>query len=158
MFVFSMKTTRPRLAAGGIVTALLVAVTLGLHGRGTPAAAVGAVPAADGAAYLQRLGYEVDPQWVDLREITLPAVGSEAFAALQQQVGVDLTPYAGQRVKCRTYRVLNHPADAVRAYLFEYQERVVAGGFATASGQFCHGLQPLSEVMKNKGETDGTTG
>lgn len=90
MFVLSMKTTRPRLAVCGVVLGLLL-VVMTLSGR--PQARMTAADGGDAArvAYLQEQGYAVNPQWTDVREITVPAV--EAVPAA----------YHGQRIKCFTY-------------------------------------------------------
>lgn len=90
MFVLSMKTTRPRLAAWGVVLGLLL-VVMTLSGR--PQARMTAAGGDDAArvAYLQEQGYAVNPQWTDVREIAVPDV--EAVPAA----------YRGQRVKCFTY-------------------------------------------------------
>lgn len=165
MFVLSMKTTRLRLwmCAGALV--LLLAVTAGARvlspGVLTPA---GAGAATDPVALLQGLGYEVDPQWTDLREITLPADGDAAFSAynaLQQETGYDLSPYLGERVKYYTYTVLNHPGEErVEAHVYTYKDRVVAGDIAAAAADgFCRGLTPMTPAdQTHEGESHGTTG
>ena len=90
MFVLSMKTTRPRLAAWGVVLGLLLLVMV-LSGR--PQVQTTAAGGDDAArvAYLQEQGYAVNPQWTDVREIEVPAVEAVPEA------------YRGQRVKCFTY-------------------------------------------------------
>ena len=147
MFVLSMKTTRPRLVACGVIVALLLVVML-IAGRRerdrTQSVAAGGDDAAR-VSYLQSLGYEVDPQWLDVREVTVPNKMNAALTAynkLQKEVGNDLTPYLGKRVKCFTYAVTNHPkGDGVVAHLFEYEGRIV-GGDISGDG-FMQGLQPL---------------
>ena len=90
MFVLSMKTTRPRLAAWGVVLGLLLLVMVFC---GRPQARTTAAGGDDAArvAYLQEQGYAVNPQWTDVREIEVPAVEAVPEA------------YRGQRVKCFTY-------------------------------------------------------
>ena len=161
MFVVSMKTTRPRLVAYGVVLALLVAVTFGLVGQQQTARAQG-VPGGDDSrrvAYLRALGYEVSPQWVRVQEVTLPTEFDERYAtynAMQQQADYDLSPYQGRRVKCWTYTVLNYPdTDGVQANLYEYNGRIIGGDISsTAADGFSHGLIPLPP----QGEENGTTG
>ena len=165
MFVLSLKTTRPRLAAFGVVLVLLFAVTAGTKvlspGVRVPA---GAGEATDPVAVLQGLGYEVESQWIHLREITLPAdvdATFSAYNALQKEAGYDLTPYQGERVKCYTYTVLNYPGEErVEAHVYTHRNRVVAGDIAsTAADGFCHGLTPLTPTTTvAQGEKDGTTG
>ena len=147
MFVLSMKTTRPRLAAYGIVVGLLLVVML-VAGRQDKARLQSVVAGGDDAArvsYLQSLGYEVEPQWIDAREVTIPAEADAAFTAynaLQKEAGTDLTPYLGKRVKCFAYAVTNHPqGDGVVAHLYEYEGRII-GGDISGNG-FSQGLTPL---------------
>ena len=163
MFVLSMKTTRPRLAAFGAVFCVLLAVVLGTKAlsRGTvPVTA----PAANPAAYLQSMGYEVAPQWTALQEITVPVEEDPAFAAYNavlQAAGYDLSAYQGERVKCYTYKVLNYPGEeGVEARVYTYKDRIVAGDVAsTAADGFCRGLTPLTpDLTENEVETHGTTG
>lgn len=150
MFVVSMKTTRPRLAAYGVVLTLLVLVTALLAGRGEirPTAAS---QATDPVAYLQRLGYEVEPQWIDLREITIPAELDETLSAyneIQKQTGFDLSPYRGQRVKMYVYRLRNYPTgEGALATVYLCRDKVIAGDISAAEqGGFSHGLRPWDEV------------
>lgn len=91
MFVWSMKTTRPRLAVGGMIVGLLLVVMFAT-GRGNRAQTAGA-DGTDAArvAYLKEQGYEVEPQWVDVRELEVP--NTEPVPAA----------YRGKRVKCFTY-------------------------------------------------------
>ena len=147
MFVLSMKTTRPRLVACGVIVALLLVVIFAAGRRDrarTQSVAAGGDDAAR-VSYLQSLGYEVDPQWLDVREVTVPDKMNAALTAynkLQKEVGNDLTPYLGKRVKCFTYAVTNHPkGDGVVAHLFEYEGRIV-GGDISGDG-FMQGLKPL---------------
>ena len=81
MFVLSMKTTRPRLAAFGAVFCVLLAVVLGTKALSRGTVPVTAPAAANPAAYLQSFGYEVEPQWTALQEITVPVEEDPAFAA-----------------------------------------------------------------------------
>lgn len=164
MFVLSMKTTRPRLAAFAAVGGLLLTVVLGTKALSRGTVPVTAPAAANPAAYLQSLGYEVDPQWTALQEITVPVEEDAAFAAYNavlQAAGYDLSAYKGERVKCYTYRVLNYPGEErVDARVYTYKDRVVAGDIASAAADgFCKGLAPLTpDLTENKGETHGTTG
>ncbi|MBQ7088721.1 MAG: hypothetical protein IJN04_03670 [Clostridia bacterium] len=107
MFVLSMKTTRPRLAAYGVVLGLVAAVLL----MGKPAAAPTSADGGDAkrVAYLQEQGYEVEPQWTDVREITVPDVDPIPAA------------YRGCRIKCFTYVT----ATGQTVCLYEYNGRIL---------------------------------
>ncbi len=150
MFVFSMKTTRPRIIGAVLVAASLVVLAV-LSGQQT--AATGALPvAADDAARQQllgNLGYEVLPDKCEVREILIPAVSDEAFSAynaLQTACGYDLTEYSGKRVKCWTYTVTNYPGeDTVLAHIYVYKDLVIGGDISSvAQDGFSHGLKPMT--------------
>ena len=111
MFVWSMKTTRPRLAVYGVVIGLLLVVMFAAAGRDR-ARAKGVVAGGDDAArvsYLQTKGYEVDPQWIDVCEVVAPT--SETIP----------TTYRGKRIKCFTYAV--EGGDTV--CLYEYDGNII---------------------------------
>ena len=110
MFVWSMKTTRPRLAAYGVVLILLLAVVFAAGRGGSRVQTAGA--GGDDAArvsYLQRQGYDVEPQWVDVRELIVPDPDPIPAA------------YRGKRVKCFTYATKNGD----RVCLYEYNGKII---------------------------------
>lgn len=149
MFVLSMKTTRLRVIAGltAVLTLLALIVTLSLQ-PGTAAPAAAAATDAQRIAFLQTLGYEVQPV-AQVREIQIPAEFDEAFAAynaLQQEAGMDLSPYRGKRLKCWTYTVTNYPGDdTVQAHLYVYRSTVAGGDISSARQDGVRqGLLPLT--------------
>ena len=166
MFVCSVKTSRRglRLLAAclaGAVAILLLAVFWPAGDRPT------AVTMGDRAAriaYLQALGYVVDPDTEEVREVILPDPFDDAFSAyneLQKQAGGDLLPYAGKRVKCWSYELLNVPGDGTAlAHLYISRDRVIGGDISAAMpGGMAAGLVPLEELPKEEmSETIGTTG
>ena len=117
MFIWSMKTTRPRLAAYGVALGLLLTVMF-TAGKGSPRVQTAGADGADAArvSYLQERGYEVEPQWTDVRELVVP--DSDAVPAA----------YRGKRVKCFTYAT----AEGERVYLYEYEGKIV--GASPVSG------------------------
>ena len=121
MFVLAMKTTRWRLAACGVALGLLLTVMVTAGGQRPQVQSVGA--GGDDAAriaYLQEQGCQVEPQWIDVREMMVPDGGGAVSAA-----------YAGKRVKCFTYAVTGHPdGDGVVAHLYEYHGKIIGGDVA----------------------------
>lgn len=161
MFVFSLRTTRLRLAAYAAAVAALLAVVAALSGR-TPARAYPL--AADDAArraYLTALGFTPLPQQAEEREVQLPAEPDAAFLAyeaLQQAAGMTLMSVRGQRVLCCTY-ALNAVCgdDTVQAHLYVLHGRIVGGDISSArTDGLRQGLCPIDSGKEN--ETDGTTG
>lgn len=111
MFVLSMKTTRPRMVACGVIAGLLL-VVLFTAGRRDKARVKSVAAGGDDAArvsYLQQQGYEVDPQWTDVREVTVPDDTTIPSA------------YRGKRIKCFTY--MTSGGDTV--CLYEYDGKII---------------------------------
>lgn len=110
MFVWSMKTTRPRLAAYGVALGLLLTVMFAA-GRSGPRVQTAGAGGDDAArvSYLKEQGYEVEPQWVDVREWIVPDTDSVPAA------------YRGKRVKCFAYRTKS--GDTV--CLYEYNGTIL---------------------------------
>ena len=140
MFVYAVKATRRQILAI-VVCVILLVVMLVLAFRPGRAAAITsvAVKAADNdqrVAYLLGLGYEVEPAG-EVREVLIPDVFDEPFTAynaLQQQAGMDLSPYHGKRMKLWTYTVKNYPDTApVYAHLYVYKDRIVGGDVSSAN-------------------------
>ncbi len=132
MFVFSVKTSRQRIWTAAICVGVLVVLLL-LAFRPADSATSGTVKAADNAtrvALLASLGYEVDPAG-QVQEVLIPDEFDATFSAyhaLQQQVGLDLEPYHGKRVKCWTYTVKNVPADTPTViHIYLYKDAVIGG-------------------------------
>lgn len=139
MFVCAVKASKRQIVAV-VICVVLLAVMLILAFRPSAASPTAAViRAADNdqrVAYLLSLGFEVDPEG-EVREVLIPDVFDDPFTAynaLQQQAGMDLTPYHGKRLKCFTYTVKNYPDPApVQAHLYVYKDRIVAGDISSAA-------------------------
>ncbi len=86
---------------------------------------------------LNQLGYETVSEPIKVQEIRLPDEADtvlEQYNALLEQAGMDLTSYYGKRVKCYSYRVLNHPDGDATAHLYVYRDKIVAGHMETVNG------------------------
>lgn len=148
MFVVSVKTSKKQLISLLICLLLLIAVVLLsiFH----PAAKATAAPLPDDAArmaYLRALGYEA-AAGVQVEEILLPAEADEVlqtYNALQQDAGMDLTPYLGKRVKCWTYTVTNLPEGDAVAHLYTYRDTLVAGDITSRDGTRTAALVPVGK-------------
>lgn len=110
MFVWSIKTTRSHLTAWGVVLGLLLTV-MAAAGRGNNRVQSVAAGGDDAArvSYLQEQGYEVDPQWAEVRELVVP--DTETIP----------TAYRGERIKCFTYAA----TDGTYVCLYEYNGAIV---------------------------------
>ena len=157
MFVFTAKLNRKKAVLFLIVFALiLAAVILAVSFRGTgglprsqhtPSPAV-IRTAGDAAAYLAALGWEVDPEPVEVREIVIPRSFSGVYAdyvALQKKQGFPIEQYGGMDAVRYTFKVKNYPTGEkeIVADLLVSGQAVIAGDIqSTALDGFMTGLKP----------------
>lgn len=149
MFIWTAKVNVRKITlAAALAAAVCVSAAAVLLGaRQAQAAAVvspkGVKTADDRAAYLQEWGWQVSPEAIRTEELVLPEQFGEEYGqylAMQEEMGFDLSDYAGKRVKRYTYEVLNYPggASGVTAHLLVRRNTVVGGEIV---GQdFLHGL------------------
>ena len=155
MFVFTAKLKRKSAVAAVVALALvLIAVILlvSLHsiGKGstpkTPETG-GITDAAGAARYLTGLGWEVDPQPLEIKDLVIPRSFSGVYAdyaALQTKQGYPLAEYGGMEAKRYSFRVRNHPSgdENIVADLVVCGQTVIAGDIqSTALDGFMTGLK-----------------
>ena len=119
MFVFTAKLNRKSaVAVVAALALLLIAVILlvslrSIGGSGKAAQEpAGIADAEDAARYLAGLGWQVEPQPLEIRELVIPRsfTGVYAdYAALQAKQGYPLSEYGGMEARRYSFRVLNHP-------------------------------------------------
>jgi hypothetical protein len=156
MFVFTAKLNRRKavlflIAFALILAAIILAVSLRGHGR-APRAEHTTVPTiirttGDAAAYLTSLGWEVEPDPVEIQEIVIPRsfTGVYAdYAALQKKQGFPIEQYGGMDAVRYTFKVKNYPSNEkeVVADLVVSGQSVIAGDIqSTALDGFMTGLK-----------------
>ena len=161
MFVFTAKLNKRKAVLFLIVLALVIAaVILAVSLRGstgvlrtanTPAPASVRSPR-DAASYLAALGWEVEPEPLEVQEIVIPrqftGVYAE-YAALQKKQGFPLEQYGGMDAVRYTFRVKNYPtgeADIV-ADLVVSGHTVIAGDIqSTAADGFMTELKSAAKT------------
>ena len=153
MFVFTAKLNRKSAVAAVVIAALLliaVILLVSLHsiGGGKPAPEkAGITDASDAARYLAGLGWQVEPQPLEVRDLVIPRSFSGVYAdyaALQTKQGYPLTEYGGMEARRYSFKVLNHPsgADSIVADLVVCGQTVIAGDIqSTALDGFMTGLK-----------------
>ena len=154
MFVFTAKLNRKSaVAVVAALALLLIAVILlvslrSIGGSGKAAQEpAGIADAEDAARYLAGLGWQVEPQPLEIRELVIPRsfTGVYAdYAALQAKQGYPLSEYGGMEARRYSFRVLNHPsgAETVVADLVVCGQAVIAGDIqSTALDGFMTGLK-----------------
>lgn len=117
--------------------AAAVILLAGVLGRRSADSAVHAGTNEERIAYLQSLGWEVEPTPIFEQEITLPKEFPEVltqYNELQRQQGFDLAEYAGKKLTLYTYRITNHPdAEEADASLYVYRTELVGGDVHSTS-------------------------
>ena len=157
MFVFTAKLNRRKAVLFLIVFALiLAAVILAVSLRGTGKAAHAertSAPAVvrtaeDAAAFLAALGWEVDPDPLEVKEIVIPRSFSGVYAdyvALQKKQGFPIEQYGGTDAVRYTFKVRNYPSGEkeIVADLVVSGQTVIAGDIqSTSIDGFMTGLKP----------------
>ena len=131
-----MKKILVLLAALAVVI-IGVAMLLG----GGEAQTTGAPAVSDNDSRLQFLagfGWEAAVSPVESGKVRIPAESSEVFdryAALQQEQGFDLAPYAGKTVMRYVYQIKNYPnaTDPVYATLLVHKNQIIGGDITDTS-------------------------
>lgn len=117
MFVFSVKSSKLKIALTAFAAVLAAAAIVLLINRGKPAVKDNAISlkasnASERTAFLSQFGWEVEEDPVEVAEVIIPAEfdrGYEKYNEIQKAQNLDLTPYAGKRAKRWTYSIKNYP-------------------------------------------------
>lgn len=154
MFVFTAKLNRKSaVAAVAVLAVLLIAVILLVSLRSIGAASTkkpetsGITDAAGAARYLTGLGWQVEPQPLEVKDLVIPRSFSGVYAdyaALQAKQGYPLAEYGGMEARRYSFRVLNHPSgeENIVADLIVCGQTVIAGDIqSTALDGFMTGLK-----------------
>lgn len=155
MFVFTAKLDRKKAIAFVIALALLLAgiiLLVSLRGRRPKSEPPVKTPltvssASDAVSYLQSLGWQVDPEPLETKELVIPRsfTGVYAdYAALQAEQGYPIAEYGGMKATRYTFRVRNYPSGEkdIVADLVVCGQTVIAGDIqCTASDGFMVGLK-----------------
>lgn len=148
MKIFRLSGKRLHLIAATFLLAAGLTVTLAAcaHRSSTEAQVILASTDAQRAAYLESLGWQVDPAPLETLDLQLPEKleGDWAgYAALQEQQGLPFSDFTGQTVRRYTYSVANYPGDVqgVQINLYLCGEQII-GGDVMALGEdgFAAGL------------------
>ena len=159
MFVFTAKLNRRKAVLFLIVFALILAaiiLAVSLRGTGistraerTPTPAP-IRTAGDAAAYLAALGWEVEPEPMEIREIVIPRSFTGVYADyvdLQKKQGFPIEKYGGMDAVRYTFKVKNYPTGEkeIVADLVVSGQSVIAGDIqSTALDGFMTGLIPYT--------------
>ena len=154
MFVYTVKSSKLK----WVLLILLVLLAAGAFcfftHSGKPAANDGVIRlkaenAEERLAFISQFGWDVEEDPVAVEEVRIPQQFDEVYErynAVQKAQDLDLSPYAGERVKKWTFAVRNYPGyenrgDIVQLHLLIFDGCVIGGDVcSTEQGGFLHGF------------------
>lgn len=159
MLIFTAKLNRKKLLAIVILAAFaLGALILSAPDKEEAAFAPAGVfgkglkTNEDRVAFLENLGYQVEPQPLRSQQVAIPHQFDQVYQQyneMQRQCGFDLEPYQGKTMTLYTYRLLpgsEQEQQETLADLLVYRNRAAGGAvYSTALDGFMHGLSPAEE-------------
>lgn len=175
MFVYSIKTSKAKIAALLIAAAAIIAALVFVVGKGDRPAATNdsvinykAENAAERTAFLSQFGWKISDDPVEVSEVIIPEdfdTGYIEYAEMNKEQGLDLEPYKGLRAKRWTYDVLNYPglenkAGIVQANLLVYKGRIIGGDICSLEQNgfiknFDFPAEPITTAQASEAETIG---
>ena len=134
------------IAAGAALAAVIILVSW-LQGGGAAADLPQVPDNPRRVAYLQSLGWEVEPEPLETLQFLMPDPLEEPYLTyneLQKEQGFDLTAQAGRQVARYTYAVTNYPgrAEGVQLNLYVCEDLPVAGDVC------CPGAEGFQEGLE----------
>ena len=158
MFVYTFRSSKLKWVLLIALCALVVGV-FWYFGGSKPASQNGAIvlragTAAERLAFISQFGWDVAEDPVEVTEILIPAEFDEVYETyneIQKQQDLDLTLYAGRRVKKWTYAVRNYPgyegrADVIQLNMLICDGLVIGGDVcSTELNGFMHGFDRPEE-------------
>lgn len=170
MFVFSVKTSKAKIALTAAVIAVLAGLLVFFAGKSnTPTAKDDVVSyraenAEQRLAFISQFGWRVSEDPAEVSEVIIPQdfdKGYTEYARMNAEQGLDLELYKGVRAKRWTYNIVNYPGfenrtGTVQINLLVYEGRIIGGDVCSLEqGGFMHGFDfPESGSAQTTG-TDG---
>ena len=156
MLIWTARISKRAKAALAVILAgVLLAVVLLLMGRSDDgqAAQWQLTTNEDRVAYLESLGWQVEPEPVETLQFLLPEKLEEPYLTyneLQDTQGFDLSVCCGKQVARYTYTVTNYPgrAEGVQANLYVCEGQPVAGDI------LCAGADGFQDTLVYPGEAN----
>lgn len=154
MLIWTAKFSRKKAAAAVILMGAVMAVLIVLTGRAPEEPEIPQPRLAgneERVAYLQSLGWEVEPEPIETLQFLLPAELEEPYRTyneLQLSQGFNLSECCGKQISRCTYTVKNYPGrpEGVQANLYICEDLPVAGDICSSgAGGFQEPLVPANE-------------
>ena len=169
VFVFSVKSSKLKIALTVFAAVLAAAAIVLLINRGRPAVKDNAISlkasnASERTAFLSQFGWDIEEDPVEVAEVIIPAEfdrGYEKYNEIQKAQNLDLTPYAGKRAKRWTYNIKNYPgyegdSGTVQANILVYEGAVIGGDIC--STELDGFMQGFDFPTKTAAQSESTTG
>ena len=143
MLLWTAKFSRKKAAGAVILMGVVMAALIVLMGR-VPEEPEVPLPKLtcneERVAYLQSLGWDVEPEPIETLQFLLPAKLAEPYRTyneLQLSQGFDLTACCGKQVSRCTYTVMNYPGQTagVQANLYICEDIPVAGDICSSGAK-----------------------
>ena len=150
MMIWTTRFSRKKAVFAVLLLGIVLAAIILLAGgrdSGRPNTDATLLTNEDRVAYLQSLGWEVDPEPVETLLFLLPDPLEEPYLtynALQLEQGFDLSDFCGRTLSRYTYVVTNYPdrESGCQADIYLCDDAVVAGDIVcTGEGGFMTGLK-----------------
>lgn len=127
--------TRRRMALMSLALGLVIGSALllaGCFGGDKETEVITAATNEERVAYLEALGWQVEPQPIETLDLQLPEKLEgewDAYAKLQKGQGLPFSEFAGQAVKRYTYTVTNYPEipQGVQTNLYLWGDQIIGG-------------------------------
>ena len=127
--------TRRRMALMSLALGLVIGSALllaGCFGGDKETEVITAATNEERVAYLEGLGWQVEPQPIETLDLQLPEKLEgewDVYAKLQKGQGLPFSEFAGQAVKRYTYTVTNYPEipQGVQANLYLWGDQIIGG-------------------------------
>ena len=149
MFVLTAKLNKKKIAAILLIVLAVIALVIAvitLAGSGS-SSSYEIRSSEDAAQYLRSLGWEVNPEPLEVQQIVIPRDFSgvyENYIDLQHKQGFKLEEYGGMSAVRYTFTILNYPSgeEGIVADIIVYGTSVIAGDVqSTAIDGFMEGLK-----------------
>lgn len=157
MFIYSLRASTLKflgvscVALVALITLIAFVPSLGADSQAvsgdTKIEYTGVKTNGDRIEFLGQFGWQVKPDAVDSREVTIPSEFDKIFTGyneIQKRQGLDLSDYKKKKVMRYTYEITNYDgADGVvYANLLVYRNRVIGGDICSADVKgFIHGFE-----------------
>ena len=144
MLIWTAKFSRKRAVASVLFLGAVMAGLIILAGRAPKEDPEAPLPKLtcneEQVAYLQSLGWEVEPEPIETLQFLLPAELEEPYRSyneLQLSQGFDLAKCCGKQISRFTYTVKNYPgqAEGVQANLYICEDTPVAGDVCSSGAK-----------------------